>query len=115
MKHLKYFEYDIKYNFEIICWAIKTKMKDLEVSLDKIGLNKKDSQYSDIIIKIKELKKINKNDYVFIECLKTDNFKIWSCSITKPKSITEYKGKVEITETDIENYKLKTDSEKYNL
>ena len=109
--------------FDLIkkCWAVETKRPNLEIALRKIGYDKSDKELKKIIQKIRYISKRRNNNSkkVYITLFYTvpsphsDN-KIWDFTTLKFPEY-DYMGEVEITPEEIEQYKLKKITAKYNL
>lgn len=114
MKYIKLFE-----DVQISCWMVSVKKPNLEISLEKIGVDSSDLKFKNFIKDIRRAARsyresgtkkmmINKSVYY-------SNKDIFFAYSTFRYSEYEYMGEIIITPEEIENWKIKQVTNKYNL
>lgn len=90
-------------------WLVSLKRPNLEISLEKIGMDKS-------IIKQKAKSFREKGRMSNRKKLYVRNYHgVWDVTFIRYDDMYKYLGEVDVTPEEIEQYYLKKDSEKYNL
>jgi hypothetical protein len=120
MKHIKQFEG----LFNNYYWIVKTRKPYLEISLEKIGYDRENlNDYLDETIKdIRILRRkldwviatnLNKGE-MYITLLESGYIKVWSYTHIVDRSDI-FRGRIEVTQEDIKDWKIKNIANKYNI
>ena len=122
MKYIKKFEN----NTDKDLWLIRTDEPYLEISIDKLNLPQKQKDYLLNNQYIKGEKKYYNDDNKLIKIKKIyvidankdiEHYYLWDPQNEEEIGLKDYiyRGEVEVTPEDIENWKIKNTANKYNL
>ena len=93
-----------------IYWKIQTTLPNMEIALNKIGMDKEDIE--DWLNKTLRNRYVN-HQYIFL--FKDIYSNAWQWSELDYNSTAKYMGEIEITPEEIDEYNMKQSAKKYNL
>jgi hypothetical protein len=110
MKYLKYFE-----KTELKYWTVSTKNPNLEISLEMIGVNKKGKELVEFIKDIRRDAYFSSVKFMSIMSFGDIDHTIWSATAYECENKYKFQGEIIINPEDIEKWKIKKETDKYNL